>query len=100
MSYIRRIREKHIKEALMNQLEKSGIPLNEAVEWLWEDFGKKVRRDWRSVRKAVVGDPQVTPQDIAVFMIENGVQPEEGAWDVLPRTSLRGSKTNLRGDKA
>ena len=100
MSYIRRVRERHIKEALMDQLEKSGIHPREAAEWLWEDFGKKVRANWRNIRRAVVGDPQVTPQDVAVFMIENDIQPEEGAWDVLPRTGLQGGKANLGSDEA
>ncbi len=94
MSYTRRIRNRHIKAALMDQVEKSGIKPYEAAEWLWEDFGKKVKPDWKSIRRAVLGDPEITPQDIAVFMIENDVQPEEGAWDVLPRTSLRGGSSN------
>ena len=83
--YRSKLRERAIKLALMDQLERSGLTPREAAEWLYEDFGKRVKPDWPSIRKAVAGDPEVTPQDIAVFMIENDIQPEEGAWDVLPR---------------
>jgi hypothetical protein len=89
LSYARKMSERAVKEALMSQLENSGIPLEEAVEWLWDDFGKRVQKSWKAVRRAVLGDQDITPQDIAVFMIENDVQPEEGAWDVLPRRGLR-----------
>ncbi len=85
-------REKAIKRALAQQLRESSIPIDEVVEWLWEDFGKRVRRDWGQVERAIVRDPEITPQDVAVFMIEQGVLPDEGAWDVAPRRGLRGSQ--------
>jgi hypothetical protein len=91
LTYARKLRERAIKEALLDQLEESGIPLEDIVEWLWDDFGKRVQRNWKAVRRAVLGDRDITPQDIAVFMIENDVQPEEGAWDVYPRRGLRAS---------
>jgi len=79
-----------IKEALLRQLKESGIPLEEVQDWLWDDFGKRVKPSWDAVEKAVLGDPEITPQDIAVLMIENDVTPDEGAWDVSPRRGLRG----------
>jgi len=54
------------------------------VEWLWEDFGIRVRRSWDDVIKAVVDSDEVLPQDLAAFMISMGVEPDEGAWDVVP----------------
>jgi hypothetical protein len=97
LKYTKKLRDRAIKESLVDQLEKSGITLNDTVEWLWEDFGKRVRPNWKSVRKAIVSDPEITTQDVAVFMIENDIMPEEGAWDVLPRPSLRGSRDDREG---
>ncbi len=83
--------EKAVKRELARQIRESGISLDSVVEWLWEDFGKRVRRDWRAVEREIVRDGEITPQDVAVFMIENDVQPDEGAWDVRPRRGLRGN---------
>ncbi len=85
-------REKAVKRSLLGQVRESGIPLEEVVDWLWEDFGKRVRPSWERVERAILGDPDITPQDLAVFMIDQGVMPEEGAWDALPRRGLRGGK--------
>ncbi|MCE4598746.1 MAG: hypothetical protein F7C81_00915 [Desulfurococcales archaeon] len=90
----RRIKERSIKEVLLEQLKSSNIEISDVVEWLWDDFGKRVKGDWRSIEKAVLGDPDISPQDVAVFMIDNGITPNEGAWDVEPR---RGMHSNKRG---
>ncbi|MCE4628335.1 MAG: hypothetical protein F7C34_04215 [Desulfurococcales archaeon] len=92
MSFKRKIMNRAIKENLLDQMERSGISPGEASEWLWDDFGKRVPPRWDKIRKAVLSDPDVTPQDLAVFMIDQGVQPEEGAWDALPRRGLRGGE--------
>ncbi len=86
-------REKVVKKNLLGQVKESSIPLEEIVDWLWEDFGKRVRPTWDRVEKAILGDPDITPQDLAVFMIDQGLMPEEGAWDALPRRGLRSGKT-------
>ncbi|MEB3844950.1 MAG: hypothetical protein LRS48_04640 [Desulfurococcales archaeon] len=87
--------EKAVKGALIDQIVKSNsISENTVSEWLWEDFGKKVRPDWDRLKRAILSDREITPQDLAVFMIENGVFPEEGAWDVMPRVGLRGGQTS------
>ncbi len=85
-----RARDRAIKASLMSQA-KGKIGLDEFVEWLWEDFGIRVRRDWDDVVRAVVNSDEVIPQDVASFMIGEGVEPDEGAWDVIPvRGGLRG----------
>ena len=90
MSYRRRLASRAIKERLLDQMVRDGVDPREAADWLWDDFGKRVRPDWKSIRRAVLGDSEITPQDLAVFMIDQGLEPEEGAWDVLPRRGLRG----------
>ena len=95
-SMARKARERIIKSSLMDQLKSSNIDLNEIVEWLWDDFGKRVRREWSSIEKAVLGDSDISPQDIAVFMIEHGVTPNEGAWDVEPRRAMHGGKGSVK----
>ncbi len=89
-------KEKAVKRALLGQLRESGVPLETVREWLWEDFGKRVKGGWDRVERTILGDSDITPQDVAVFMIEAGVQPEEGAWDAEPVTGLRGPRGGTR----
>lgn len=85
-------RERATKASLMSQA-KGRIDLEEFVEWLWEDFGIRVRSSWDDVIKAVVNSDEVLPQDLAAFMISMGVEPDEGAWDVVPvARGLRGPR--------
>ncbi|MEB3787826.1 MAG: hypothetical protein GSR78_03620 [Desulfurococcales archaeon] len=71
-------------------MKESRIPPEEVSEWLWEDFGKRVPPRWDRLERAILGEKEITPQDLAVFMIDNGIQPREGAWDVVPlREGLR-----------
>jgi hypothetical protein len=92
MNRIERLRRnKLVKEALLSQIKAAGLDETEIVEWLWEDFGKRVKPEWSRIEKAILGDNAITSQDLAVFMIENDLQPDEGAWNVMPRRSLRGN---------
>ncbi|MCE4609439.1 MAG: hypothetical protein F7C36_03545 [Desulfurococcales archaeon] len=89
--YRQRNREnKAIKEALLGQIPTNNIDLDEIVEWLWEDFGIRAKKDWEQIKKIILREKEITPQDLAVFMIDNDIFPEEGAWDVMPRRGLRG----------
>ncbi len=87
----RDLREKAVKEALVRQLRSSGISLEEVRDWLWDDFGKRVRGGWDRVEREIVSSREISPQDLAVFMIDSGVMPDEGAWDVYP-ARLRGPR--------
>jgi hypothetical protein len=93
-----RVYEKSVKEALLSQM-KNKIDLNEAVEWLYEDFGIKVKGSWENLMRAVLNNSEITPNDVAVFMIEQGVDVDEGAWSVLPATRLRGNRPNNKHNK-
>ncbi len=88
----RKAKEKAVKAALVKQLRESGVDPREVAEWLWEDHGVKVRPNWRDIERAILREEDVTPQDLAVFMIESGVEPDEGAWDAGPRSPLRGAR--------
>ncbi len=78
-----RARDRAIKASLMSQA-RGRIGLDEFVEWLWDDFGIRARRSWDDIVRAVVYSDEVLPQDLAAFMISEGVEPDEGAWDVIP----------------
>ncbi len=94
------IREKNkaVKKALFTQLKGSDITVETVREWLWEDFGKRVRPDWDKIEKTILSSEEITPQDLAVFMIENNVFPDEGAWDAMPLRSMRSIKKDS-GDR-
>lgn len=86
----RRLRERAVKAALLAQLKSSGVSIGDVVEWLWEEFGIRARKDWRHVERLILRSSEVTPQDLLVFMIENGIEPDEGAWDAERVLRLRG----------
>ena len=76
----RRLREREIKRELVRIMRESGADPREVAEWLWEDFGKRVRPEWGRLEKAMMDD-DVTPQDLALFMEESGISfDEERVW--------------------
>jgi len=92
------LRNKAIKEALLSQL-KGKVSLNDIIEWLWDDFGLRAKRSWDDVKRVIISSDEILPQDVATFMIDEGVTPDEGAWDVLPAPRrLRGSSGPEEGD--
>ncbi|MCE4606352.1 MAG: hypothetical protein F7B59_03355 [Desulfurococcales archaeon] len=97
MSYARRIAEKTTKEALFRQVEEN-VPMEDVVEWLYEDFGVSIgRKTWSNLKRAVLKAADIKPQDIAILLMDHDIQPNEGAWDVQPRRSLSpnsGSRQN------
>jgi hypothetical protein len=86
-----RHREKAIKAALLAQLRSRGVRVDDILDWLWEEFGVKTHRSWRSLERLILRSDEITPQDLVVFMIENGIEPDEGAWDAERVLRLRGS---------
>jgi hypothetical protein len=90
--------EKAVKDALLNQM-KGKINIEEAVEWIYEDYGIKIKKSWENLRRTILDNSEITPNDIAVFMIDQGVDVDEGAWNVLPATGLRGCRPNNKFNK-
>jgi len=88
-----KFRERVVKEVLIDQLRSSNIDPGEVSEWLWEDFGVRVKPEWSRIAKAILSSRDITPQDLASFMISVGLMPEEGAWDVYPAKMLGLKKT-------
>jgi len=75
----RRRREREIKEALLEVLKRGANP-HEVAEWLWEDFGKRVKPSWDRIKRAVM-DSDITPQDLALLLDELGIRyDEEEIW--------------------
>jgi len=78
---LQRNRERVIKKALIDQLKRSNkISIKDVVEWLWEDFGIRCKANWKDVERKMLKSNEVFPNDIATFMIEHGLRPEEDVW--------------------
>ena len=94
---MRAAKEKAVKAALLKAMRDSGVDPREIAEWLWEDYGVRVKPRWPDIERAVLKERDVTAQDLAVLMIDLGLQPDEGAWDAAPRPSMRGGKAGEGG---
>lgn len=78
---MRNNRERLIKKVLINQiLETRRIGIKEIIRWLWEDFGIKCRNDWKDIERKIVKSKEISSNDLAVFMINNGIKPREDVW--------------------
>jgi hypothetical protein len=75
----RRLLERRLKEMLLEEAERAGLEPWRLAEWLYEEHGVRVRPDPRSVRRAVLSSP-VTAQELAVFLMEEGVEVSEEKW--------------------
>lgn len=62
---------KEIKRALIETV-KENVSLEEVKEWLWEDFGVRVK-SWEEAEKFMMRD-EVSVSDIYVFLLENEVE--------------------------
>ena len=78
---LREGKERLIKKVLLSQLKGSKkISIKEVIEWLWEDFGIKCKSDWKDVERKIVKSIEISANDLAVFMLENGLKPKEDVW--------------------
>ena len=101
----RRIVDRRLKEMLLDAAPLGGVDPAELAEWLDEAAGVRVagRAGWRRVRRAVLSAP-VTPQELAAFLLEKGVEVDEREWIriVEEGSLLQGSARRrvLRGGEA
>ncbi len=109
MSAVRRsLVERKLKEMLLDAAERAGIEPGEVAEWLYEEHGVRAGRSWKAVRRAVVRS-EVTAQELAVFLLDHGVEVDEEAWievvkkysigDTVPRLPPLGSGRRGGGGK-
>ncbi len=92
MSYSRKLAERAVKDALMKQV-RDNLSMEEVLDWLYDDFGVKVgRRTWDNITRTVLKSSDIKPQDIAILLLDNNIQPNEGAWNAQPRRDLQGAK--------
>ncbi|MCE4607406.1 MAG: hypothetical protein F7B61_00390 [Caldisphaeraceae archaeon] len=80
------------KRVLCEQM-RGKVDLRDVVEWLYEDFGIKCKISWNEITKAVINRNEITPNDIAVFMLEHGVDFDEKAWGGLWEEGVQDSRT-------
>ena len=77
-----RRREKKLKEKLIQFLESSGVDPTLVSEWVWEEFGKRVKPEWKNIRRVLLREQEITAQDL-VSLID-----ELGLTDKLERVKL------------
>ena len=74
------MRDRVVKERLVTFMEEKGVDPQTVSEWLWEEFGKKVKPSWREVKRAIVKDSDVTPQDLVLLLYDLGLEVDESLW--------------------
>ncbi len=73
--------EREIKRELLETLEKKARDkLHKVIEWLWENYGVRVKMEWGSVEKAVLKSRDVSSREIALLMMDLGVDVDEEIW--------------------
>ncbi|MEN2999987.1 MAG: hypothetical protein ABDH61_05375 [Acidilobaceae archaeon] len=65
---------REFKRALV-ELVKKNVELEEVKEWLWEDFGARVR-SWAEAERFMMRE-EVTIADLYIFLRENDVEVGE-----------------------
>ncbi len=78
----RKARSREIKARLVELLERSNASLEEVLDWLWEDFGVRVKADWKAVKRAIVKNSDIEPQDLVSLFNELGIELDEEAWNI------------------
>ena len=73
--------DREIKKELIEILEsKARDKLHYIADWLWEDYGLRVKTDWESVRKTILKSREISSRELAVLMINLGVDVDEDIW--------------------
>ncbi|MEM0366023.1 MAG: hypothetical protein QXR02_01165 [Acidilobaceae archaeon] len=91
MHSLNRIKVKLIKKALIKKIEET-ITLDDVKEWLWEDFGIKVK-SWNEASKFILRD-DVTISDIITFLLENDIEVSDDLFSNIDEVLK--NKVNLR----
>ncbi len=75
------IRERRRRERLASLLI-SRKPLDEILEWLWEDFGIRVSKpSAERVRRILVEDASIRDRDLASYLVSEGIPVSDDDWD-------------------
>lgn len=74
-------KERYIKKQLLEELLKlKKNKLEEITEWLWEEFGIKTKPNMDAIRKAILGNEEVTSKDLALELLKSGGYVNEELW--------------------
>lgn len=85
--------ERIIKKALLNDLLKLGDEvLVDIVEWLWDNYGIKARREKKDVEKKILRSKDISSRELAVFMLDKGVKINEELWFAELRKNVQDNK--------
>ncbi len=85
--------ERIIKKALLNDLLNLGDKvLVDLVEWLWDNYGIKARRERNDVEKKILRSKDISSRELAVFMLDKGVKINEELWFSEFRKNVQDNK--------
>lgn len=81
----KRVKERLVKllesEIVSNKVDEDGLTLLEKVwEWLRDDFGMNVKREWNDIKIAILNNKEIKARDLAVFLITEGTQIDDSYW--------------------
>jgi acetoin utilization deacetylase AcuC-like enzyme len=82
----RRIKEKLLEYVISIEKE-HGVDdeeylslMEKMVEWLEEDFGISVEKDWGDISEAVINHKEISAKDLAIFLVTEGITVDESLW--------------------
>ncbi len=85
----RRLVEREVKKMLLEAAKRGGLSPRSVAEWLREEYGINARPEWRSIEKALLS-PEVTSNEFAAFLVDNGVEVPEEKWiEILRKYGIR-----------
>ncbi|ABM81043.1 hypothetical protein [Hyperthermus butylicus] len=92
----RRLLERKLKEMLLEQAKRAGISPEQLAEWLYESAGIRVKATWHDVEREVLRSDEVSAQELAAYLLSEGVEVDESKWlDILRQHGLSKSIPRL-----
>ena len=97
MAYVRRrLLERKLKEMLLEQAKEAGINPEQIAEWLYEAAGIRANPAWRDIEKAVLRSDEISAQELAAYLVSEGVNVDEQKWlEILRQHGLSKSVPRL-----
>ncbi len=71
--------ERRIKELLLS-IARQYLEPSELANWLYEEYGLKIRPDWRHIERAILKSKEIRSQELAVFLLEKNIEIPENEW--------------------
>ncbi|MET1128925.1 MAG: hypothetical protein ABWW70_06370 [Thermoproteota archaeon] len=90
--FTRRVVEKRLKRFLLEEARKAKLDLQEIAEWLQFSAGISARPDWGDIERKILEAEEISAQELAAFLLEEGVRVDEEKWIEIVKSSYKGTK--------